>query len=197
MWYNLYSNDRTNLTAAQIIHVSQPDLTYLGGGVADDIPERGTFSGEDAFGNSYSITIDQETYLPSYELEKRENFIRPFQDGSGEWQINSVDVSKWYWGTFAPEYPIAIETFRFIFGAYKPKQVRVTASNYERTDVIWQWTNSNNTPDTTYLAIDSRYKGIFYNHFKVEVMPSETISVMTDRIFFDGYMKRPYEIHQG
>lgn len=197
MWYNLCNNNQTNLTAAQIIHVSQPDLTYLGGNIADNIPERGTFSGEDAFGNSYNITIDQETYLPPYDLEKRENFIRPFQDGNAEWQINEVDVSKWYWGSFAPEYPIAIETFRFIFGAYKPKQVRVTASNYESTDVIWQWTNANNASDTTSLAIDSRYKGIFYNYFKVEVMPSTTISVMMDRIYFDGYMKRPYEIHQG
>ena len=197
MLYNLCNKDRTNLTAAQIIHVSQPDLSYLGN-IVDDIPERGTFSGKDAFGNSYNVTIDQETYLPPYDLEKRENFIRPFQNGAGEWQINSVDVRKWYWGTFAPEYPIAIETFRFVFGYYQPKQVRVTASNYERTDVIWQWTNpDNNTKDTTSLAIDSRYKGIFYSYFKVEMMPSTIVSVMMDRIYFDGYMKRPYEIHQG
>lgn len=104
-----------------------------------------------------------------------------------EWQINEVDLNKFYWGKFYNPNPLLIQSLSLqnSTGMYAPSQIKFYGSHDDATyellvDQVWDTTEGKVVP----VNLPSDMKP--YKYFKLEVKPSSTVSVMLLEMQFNA-----------
>lgn len=173
------------------ITITQPDLTYLGGGEVY-VESNATYEATDFLGNTYTIHIaDDGNSYKVPEVESNEGFFALFQENSRDWQCNSVDTSKWYWGSFAFDHATRIDSFQFACTQpnYLPQSIRIFGDN-----TLIAEGNISTFLDPNNIVLTAT-KPDFYQKYKVECQPNNATAFILSKLHFTGLMQLNYDVY--
>lgn len=130
-----------------------------------------------------AFATDQEAYY-EYTTEPAQKFYYLFQD-EHEWQINSVDTNKWYWGMWYNPNPMKLTKLQFQNnpGNGSVAQVVLFASN---DNVSWHeigLADSIPATDNAIWDVELYPNQRFYKYFKIYVKPRITLAFLIKRIY--------------
>lgn len=129
-----------------------------------------------------AFATDQEAYY-EYTTEPAQKFYYLFQD-EHEWQINSVDTNKWYWGMWYNPNPMKLTKLQFQNnGNGSITKAILFASNDNSS---WHEIGSaDNIPvgGTDVWDVDLYANQRFYKYFKIYVKPRITLAFLIKRIY--------------
>lgn len=174
------------------ITITQPDLTYLGSGEVF-VESNASYEATDSLGNTYTIHIadDGNSYkVPG--VESNEGFFALFQENYRDWQCNSVDPSKWYWGSFAFDHATRIDSFQFVSTQpnYLPQNIRI----YGDSTLIAEGNISTFLdPNNIVLTVT---KPDFYNEYRIECQPNNATAFILSKLHFTGLMQLDYDVYR-
>lgn len=140
------------------------------------LTSNGTMGG-DTFG------CDQEAYYEAGSVEPPQQMFYLFSNMSGEWQINTVSTSKFYWGKFYSPVPIVLSQISFanFDPTYAPNYIKVYGSNDDSSyTLIGEHSSWGQT--TGFVPVPLIGEQQLWKYFKVEIRPRAADAVMLSRV---------------
>ena len=134
-------------------------------------------------GNSFAC--DQEAYYDSGNpsVEPPQYFFYLLSNEPHEWQINTVDVNKFYWVKFYNPNPLVLSAIAFqnTQTIYAPEQIKIYGSNDNSAfELIGQHLTWPQNAEMTAVPLNGTQKP--WKYFMVEIKPRDATAVMLGKM---------------